>query len=505
MPTFLKRKRFKKSLSLEKALTIKKNGAVTEKSNLNYSIKYLTTYSIDGKGIIHPKKGVFYFNGSQMTSSFSFNYSSNYPILKTENPLDNICEIEFGASKGYNFIYDQNTLSHITKIPEKLSSFDFSKYTIFLISGKKNSGKTTFTPYIINRLFSLKKNVYFLECDLFHPYIPFLYAISLFKINIPIFTNNPVLLDEKAYTRVHSFYIVDQNEIEDVYSIIKKCYEFFPKGNDNVLVINSFSCSEQTSSVYNCLIYRELIEHDNYACTLYFSNKCLKEKEKNDNSVEDYIFYGENINSLAEGISGLKRNKGTKSYNVKIENNYIYEQDKSNQLEIFNKKKQQEIDSIMYHFDNKEKCSIKQINLEKIHFIYESVFIDFKGLTMDAILKVFFNKYCALFTHTDKNVKLPNILDYCVFKDLYLLSIGKIVNIKDNIISFLTDAKISNDDEEYYFYMDFRIEKLIKEVKKDVFMKYMSNLSFSYDITNNDQEHKDNTVLYLSRNSYNLL
>ena len=292
MPTFLKRKRFKKSLSLEKALEIKQNGTITEKSNFNYSIKYLTTYSLDGKGFIHPKKGIFYLNGSKMTSSFSFNYSDNYPLLKTENPLDNICEIEFEASKSFNFIYDENTLSNITKIPEKLSSLDFSKYQTFLISGKKNSGKTTFTPYIINRLFSIKKTVYFLECDLFHPYIPFLYSISLFKINEPIFTNNPVLLEEKAYTRVQSFYIVNQNEIEEVYSIIKKCYDLFPKGDDNVLVISSFSWSEQTSSVYNCLIYRGLIENDENACTLFFVNKCLKEKEKDDNSVEDYIFFG---------------------------------------------------------------------------------------------------------------------------------------------------------------------------------------------------------------------
>lgn len=504
MPTFLKRKRFKKSLSLEKALEIKQNGTITEKSNFNYSIKYLTTYSLDGKGFIHPKKGIFYLNGSKMTSSFSFNYSDNYPLLKTENPLDNICEIEFEASKSYNFIYDDNTLSNITKIPEKLSSLDFSKYQTFLISGKKNSGKTTFTPYIINRLFSIKKTVYFLECDLFHPYIPFLYSISLFKINEPIFTNNPVLLEEKAYTRVQSFYIVDQNEIEEVYSIIKKCYDLFPKGNDNVLVISSFSWSEQTSSVYNCLIYRKLIENDENACTLFFVNKCLKEKEKDDNSVEDYIFYRENLNSLTEGISGIKNNKVTKSQNIKIENNYIYEQDKSNQLEISNKKKQQEIDSILFHFDNSEKCSIKQINLEKIHFIYESLFIEFKDLTTDIILKVFFNKYCAILIHIDNNIKLPNILDYSVFKDLNLVSIGKIVNINDNIISILTDGEINNEDE-YYFYMDYRIEKLIKEVKRDIFMKYMSNLSFSYDITNNDQEHKDNKVLYLSRNSYNLL
>ena len=49
MPTFLKRKRFKKSLSLERALEIKQNGTITENSNFNYSIKYLTTYSLDGK------------------------------------------------------------------------------------------------------------------------------------------------------------------------------------------------------------------------------------------------------------------------------------------------------------------------------------------------------------------------------------------------------------------------------------------------------------------------
>ena len=494
LSSLLKKKRiFEHSLSYKKQYNKKKTGKIQKESFNQYKLSNILTYVLDGTGTLTPLEGTFHFQGYIASAPVLFNYVADYPLSKSTNPNNNIVRIKIdGGVIGNN----KEALDHVSPTPASLDLIDYDKYSVFFICGKKNSGKSTFTPYIINRILSENKNVYYLDCDIAHHYIPYLNTISLIKIEKPLLTNSPILPSE-YYTKIRSVYISDESDIKTNLSIIKKLFDLVELSNEkNSIVINCYSNWECNPGIYNSLIYKDLVKSNEKGCAVYFKNNFIKEKEEA-NSIENILF-NDKVNSFLFAISNANY-KDTKAETFTIENNFDHKKN-NEEMELQEKKRQHEINCVMYHYKNR--ATIKTISLSKLHLFYDSIFVDKSQLKFEEILKMLLNKHCALFLKKH-NEKYNRLIDVAEIKNFDIASYCKVVDVKGERVDLYTDIDIK-EEEEIFIYLDNRIEKAIKETKKEMFFKYLTNASFKFDITKKE-EAKMNNVIYLSRNSYNLI
>jgi polynucleotide 5'-kinase involved in rRNA processing len=278
--SFIGRKKFR-------SIQEKESGIYTLSKNKDQALVLLKNKSIfgfTGSGTFTVLHGSVRIMGYEINSLFDkndydFNIAKDNDIYSSENigeraydsNIDKLClkmakEIQNKTINLNNFydnedkisvIYFKDLKADFEVFEKNLDSnlIDFTKYeksvsklnnNSFSISGKKNSGKTTFLLYLINRLLSniyakqRKPFLFLLDCDS-QPLLSMPNCISLIKINKPLFTN---FYNEnvKAFEIVQSLYIGDINHINDIdlyidtFTNVLKLYNSLGNG---VLIINT--------------------------------------------------------------------------------------------------------------------------------------------------------------------------------------------------------------------------------------------------------------------------
>ena len=108
-------------------------------------------------------------------------------------------------------------------------------------------------------------------------------------------------------------------------------------------------------------------------------------------------------------------------------------------MELQEKKRQHEINCVMYHYKNR--ATIKTISLSKLHLFYDSIFVDKSQLKFEEILKMLLNKHCALFLKKH-NEKYNRLIDVAEIKNFDIASYCKVVDVKGERVYLYTDIDI---------------------------------------------------------------
>ena len=484
---------------------IKEINEIKNLTNNIFELKNEVSYSIDGEGKIKIISGSFNFNGyifNKPNTILTFNYSDNYPIFKYENNSKD-CKIEFISGK-YHLYYEKKTLHHLEYISQNLRDIDYNQYKYYFITGKKSVGKSIFIPYIVNRLLNINKKVFYLEFDTEHSYIPNNFCFSLIEILFPILSNIPKL-PENSYKIIKSIYIRDNNDIK---FIINKIEELFNNKEiqikDCSIVINCFSNWNNNANIINSLIYLNHIKNRENSCVIYFKNQFLNSdnanKEKNINEFENIIFtdINYNMNNFPKSIYNNEYNNNKKKCSLIIaENNFEYQSDNINcDLTINDKKNKEKYNLLISNFVN------NNMNLLNIDFSDIILLLDnnFSLLNSENSIQSFLNKYIVI-------LKLQNSYDIKInyineIENYEFGGFGRVfsVNLNEKIIQIFTNV-VKEYNEKWVILVEHRINKILRTNKKDMFLKYISNTSFNYNIIKGENKEKK-LKTFLGRNSY---
>ena len=484
---------------------IKEINEIKNLTNNIFELKNEVSYSIDGEGKIKIISGSFNFNGyifNKPNTILTFNYSDNYPIFKYENNSKD-CKIEFISGK-YHLYYEKKTLHHLEYISQNLRDIDYNQYKYYFITGKKSVGKSIFIPYIVNRLLNINKKVFYLEFDTEHSYIPNNFCFSLIEILFPILSNIPKL-SENSYKIIKSIYIRDNNDIK---FIINKIEELFNNKEiqikDCSIVINCFSNWNNNANIINSLIYLNHIKNRENSCVIYFKNQFLNSdnanKEKNMNEFENIIFtdINYNMNNFPKSIYNNEYNNNKKKCSLIIaENNFEYQSDNINcDLTINDKKNKEKYNLLISNFVN------NNMNLLNIDFSDIILLLDnnFSLLNSENSIQSFLNKYIVI-------LKLQNSYDIKInyineIENYEFGGFGRVfsVNLNEKIIQIFTNV-VKEYNEKWVILVEHRINKILRTNKKDMFLKYISNTSFNYNIIKGENIEKK-LKTFLGRNSY---
>ena len=484
---------------------IKEINEIKNLTNNIFELKNEVSYSIDGEGKIKIISGSFNFNGyifNKPNTILTFNYSDNYPIFKYENNSKD-CKIEFISGK-YHLYYEKKTLHHLEYISQNLRDIDYNQYKYYFITGKKSVGKSIFIPYIVNRLLNINKKVFYLEFDTEHSYIPNNFCFSLIEILFPILSNIPKL-SENSYKIIKSIYIRDNNDIK---FIINKIEELFNNKEiqikDCSIVINCFSNWNNNANIINSLIYLNHIKNRENSCVIYFKNQFLNSdnanKEKNINEFENIIFtdINYNMNNFPKSIYNNEYNNNKKKCSLIIaENNFEYQSDNINcDLTINDKKNKEKYNLLISNFVN------NNMNLLNIDFSDIILLLDnnFSLLNSENSIQSFLNKYIVI-------LKLQNSYDIKInyineIENYEFGGFGRVfsVNLNEKIIQIFTNV-VKEYNEKWVILVEHRINKILRTNKKDMFLKYISNTSFNYNIIKGENIEKK-LKTFLGRNSY---
>ena len=471
----------KKSKKKEK----EKNNKVSKPNNIInknklYSFNPNQNYTLDGYGKLKLIEGNFPIMGYSLSENeiINFNFNEDYPLFKYINSSSSNFEI-FEESK-YHLYTDINSLIHVPYIPKSLVNLNYDNYNKFFVCGNKCVGKNMLIPFIINRILSNKEyKLYYLECDIIHPLIPYNFCISLIDIHKPIISNLPILLNEDNYKIIKTIYIRNSIDIQALINIIDVLInDYYIKiaDNNSVLLINQFSSWDNNFDVLNNYIYQKYFKTDEKACLIHIKNKYKimesssnENKEKTSNSIlEDIIFKNKDdfylfgnifINNL--NFNNQSNDKYCKKINVEM--NFRYGDDDSNCiLDINNKKKLEEKKSILSHFDI-NKCKKYFISINDVIFIYDNPFIhefknecksedDYKILN-EIIIDSLLNKYCVILRNN--NIIQEN-------NQFYFLD-----DIPNNQLEIISFSKILFFDKEKKVLNLFSISDLDEEIKKN--------------------------------------
>ena len=517
----------------------KKNSTPKNNKNNNnklYSFNINQNYTLDGYGKLKLIEGNFSIMGYTLSNNeiIDFNFDEDYPLFKYTNPSSSKFEI-FEESK-YHLYTDINSLVHVSYIPKPLINLDYEKYSKFFICGNKCVGKNMLMPYIYNRILSNKNSkLYFLECDIIHPLIPYNFCISLINITKPIITNIPILLNQENYQMIKSIYIRNSFDIKNITNIIDSLINnYYEKISDDnsVLIINQFSFWDNNYDVLNNYIYQKYFKHNEESCLIYIKNKYKiiessspENKEKNNTSIlEDIIFKNTDdfylFGNIFINTENQIQNKNCSK--IEVELNFRYGDDDSNCiLDLNNKKKLEEKLSILNHFKN-DKCNKYSISLNDIVFLFDNSFInelrtecktenDYKILN-DILINSIINKYCVILRNNLNQENKYIFLDDISNNLLEIISFTKIIsfNQEKNELSLFCDIDLNEEikkNKKILILNEHRIEKVMKKNRKDNFNEIMANVEFSFDITkdNNDNKIYSNGLNYLGNNDEDIL
>ena len=520
----------------EKNKTISKNNNKTNYNKL-FTFNSNQNYTLDGYGKIQLLEGKFSIMGYSLSKNeiINFNFNEDYPLFKYINTSSSKFEI-FEESK-YHLYTDINSLVHVSYIPKLLTNLNYEDYSEFFVCGNKCVGKNMMIPYIINRFLSNKEyKLYYLECDIIHPFIAFNYCISLINIQKPIISNIPILLGEENYNIIKSIYIRNSSDIKNIINIIDLLIKnFYEKIADNksVLLINQFSSWDNNYDVLNNYIYQKYFKLNDKSCIIYLKNKYKiiesstnENKDKNGNSIlEDIIFKNKDDFYLFGNIFSNKNIGDFINYNcnkIEIETNFRYgDDDSSCILDLNNKKKNEEKKSILFHF-NKNKCKEYSISVNNIIFLYDNPFINeyktecknesdylvLKEIIIDSLI----NKYCVILRN---NLILNNnkfyFLDEVSYNDREIISFTKIIsfNKEKDELDLFCDVDLDEEikkNKKIMIINEPRIEKVLKKNRKNNFNEILAKADFSYDITKEEKTKMiTNGLDYLGKNDDNFL
>ena len=377
----------------QKSENVKVKKKIISKPNNNklYSFDANQNYTLDGNGKLKLIEGKFSIMGYSLSENetINFNFNEDYPLFKYINSFSSKFEILEGSK--YHLYTDINSLVHVSYIPKNLVNLNYDNYSKLFVSGNKCVGKNMLIPYIVNRILSNKENkLYFLECDIIHPLVPYNFCLSLINIQKPIISNIPILLDENSYKKIRSIYIRNIFDIKNVIDIINLLMnDYFEKIADanSILLINQFSSWDSNYDVLNNYIYQKYFKHDEKSCVIFIKNKYKiieslsseNKEKKNENSIlEDIIFKNKDdfylFGNLLANNCESNNNQINKACNkIEVEMNFRYGDEDSNcTLDLNNKKKLEEKKSILSHFDI-NKCKKYSILIDNIVFIYDNV------------------------------------------------------------------------------------------------------------------------------------
>ena len=490
---------------------------INTNNNKSYSFVENQNYTLDGYGKLKLIEGKFSIMGYSLSENetINFNFNEDYPLFKYINSSSSKFEI-YEDSK-YHLYTDVNSLIHVSHIPKPLISLNFDKYSKYFICGGKCVGKNMLIPYIVNRILSNKENkLYFLECDIIHPLIPFNYCISLIKIQKPIISNVPILLKDENYQIIQSIYIRNSFDIKNVINaldiLINEHYEK-NKDQNSILLINQFSSWDNNYDVLNNYIYQKYFKTNDKSCVIYIKNKYKiiesssnENKDKNNNSIlGDIIFKNKNDFYLFGNVFGGNMNATNnitieKSCDkIEVEMNFRYGDDDSNCiLDLNNKKKNEEKKSILFHFDINN-CKRYSIPIDNIIFLFDNPFIneykfeckndeDFiilKEIIIDSII----NKYCIILkNHLNEEKNAFYFLDDISNNLREIISFTKVIsfNKETNMLNLFSNVDLEEEikkNKKILILNEPRIEKVLKKNRKDNFNNIMAKAEFSYDIT----------------------
>ena len=473
-------------------------------TNNIFELKNKVSYTIDGEGKIKIISGSLNFNGyifNKPNTILNFNYSDNYPIFKYENNNKD-CKIEFISGKCHLY-YENKTLLRLEYIPQTLRDIDYNQYKFYFITGKKSVGKSIFIPYIVNRILNINKKVFYLEFDTEHSYVPNNFCFSLIEILSPILSNIPKL-SENSYKIVKSIYIRDNNDIK---FIMNKIEELFNNKEiqikDCSIVINCFSNWNNNANIINSLIYLNHIKNSENSCVIYFKNQFLNSdnanKEKNISEFENIIFkdVNYNINNFPISIYNNEYNNKKKCSLIIAENNFEYKSENINcELTISDKKNKEKYNLLISNFlDNN--MNLLNIDFSDIIFLPEN---NFSLLNKENSIQSILNKYIVI-------LKIPNsyIIKINCLNEIQNYEFGGFgrvfsINLREKIIQIFTNV-IKEYNEKWIILFEHRFNKILRTNKKDMFLKYISNTSFNYNIIKGDNNDKK-LKTFLGRNSY---
>jgi polynucleotide 5'-kinase involved in rRNA processing len=178
----------------------------------------------------------------------------------------------------------------------------------FLICGKKNSGKSTFLQFLINKIlgylkdkrghFTNEQNLFLIDCDSGQPLISSPYTVSLIKINKPLNFN---FFNEKYrdnwYEIIASIFVEENtptNKFEEYMKSVKALKEIYNKcGLNNYLVINTNGYTHGLGNVVNSSIVEIMKPDVNFYVKNLNSGRLEKGKE-----FEDFIIHEQTDQNL---------------------------------------------------------------------------------------------------------------------------------------------------------------------------------------------------------------
>ena len=536
----------------EKVIEKEKNNKKDKKKNKNklnnknenrlYEFPKNQNFTLDGFGKLKLIEGNLDIFGYSLSENeiIEFNFNEDYPIFKYRNSNSSPSKFEIFNDSKYNIYTDIQQLQHASNIPKALLFLNYNDFSKYLICGIKCAGKNMLIPYIINRILSNKeKKLYFLECDIIHPLIPINYAISLIEIKKPIISNIPILFSESQnnqnnsyYNLIKSFYIRNSFDIKNVINVLDILInEIYLNIADDksIILINQFSAWDNNDEVLNNYLFKKYFKTDNKSCVLYIKNKYKNyenisndNKEKNNKSIlEDIIFKNKNDFYLFGNLfeeNSKEKEKDIKCHKIEVDTKYEGD-DTTNtncNLDINNKKKNEEKLSILSHFEE-NKCKQYSLPLKNIIIIFDNPYIyelkndckseqdntNLKNILIESLL----NKYCVIMRNNLKETKENTTDDDNLFENYFLddipydkreiISYTKIISFDkiENTLCFYCQLDIDEEikkNKKIMLLIDHRIEKVIKKTKNNTFFNALSKATFSYDIT------KENETLNLS-------
>ena len=515
------------------------NKFIDETDNKLYKFDKDQAYTLDGFGKLKLIEGNLDIFGYSLSKNeiINFDFNEDYPLFKYKNSSNSSSKFEIFKESKFNIYTDINQLIHASNIPKSLLSLNFNIFSKYLLCGRKCSGKSMLLPYIINSILSTKQNkVYYLECDIIHPLIPFNFAISLIEIKKPLITNIPILFSDNDnnsyYNLIKSLYIRNSFDIKNIVNILEILInETYKKISDDksILLINQFSSWDNNDEILNNYLFKKYFKSDEKSCVLYVKNKYKnlviksnENKEKtNETNFEDIIFKNKNDFYLFGNIFEENNNKSKcKILEVatKFEGDDISNTNCS--FDLNTKKKNEEKISILSHFESKN-CIKYSLPLNKLIIFFDNPYInELKNncnskedcdVINDILIGSLINKYCVILRNNiiEKEINNNAIENYFIddipFEKREILSYTKIISY-DNLekkLMFYSHLNIEEEikkNEKIILMIENRIEKVIKKNKYNTFFISLSKAKFSYDITKeNETKYLSNGLNYLGK------
>ena len=445
---------------------------------------------------------IYFFN---LSDSFTFvdKLNNSYEILKENNFITN----KYGQYMDYSSLID--------------------KSNTFLITGKKNSGKSVFSTFLLNKMFlsHLKsdRELYFVDCDAGQPLLTEPFCVSLIKINQPILTNYP----NKSLTInkvILKNFVEENNQInywQNYLFLLNSLVGYFRLNLNynkrNYLVINTNGYIDSLGFTINSKL-SELIKPN----IIFFLKNQFSGRGEKSRRLETFYFekFSRNVIFLQNNFN-LDDKKTTYLKNLNrllcLYSNLLSNFSLNNNYYIKNKLTPPFLDVI--HNKDFYKENTVEIEFENLNFCFDS-FVPKSELE---ILYAINLKLCV-FLDLDKfsqNSKLNNgsvsfsdlkVIDKNFLVEKNFIAFGFILNIDiiNKKIIILSHAlkeflKLSSaEKKKLVIFRNTQIDSCIGSIRRDyenLFEKLVDNVSFYND--NDDNSHSNYQISYYLRNIIN--